>query len=155
MSTLQISKEFQASKEQLFAAWTDPAELKQWWKPLGRQLVQVENNLAPGGTVKYIFEDDHLAIHGIYEKVVDHKLLEYTWNWHVKAGSVNDAAYKLSIAFEGDQQRSRVSITQEGFESEDHIHPHQEGWEKALEDLQQYLEGGGGRGRLAEAEKQK
>src|SRR6187551_3239109 len=101
MSTLQISKEFQVSKEQLFSAWTDPAQLKQWWKPLGKQLVHVENNLAPGGTVKYEFEDDHLAIHGIYEKVAVNELLEYTWNWHVKAASVNDAAYKLSVVFEG------------------------------------------------------
>jgi len=43
-SQMNISKQFSCSKEKLFAAWTSPEQLKQWWKPLGKQLKEFINN---------------------------------------------------------------------------------------------------------------
>jgi uncharacterized protein YndB with AHSA1/START domain len=139
MSTLEVSKDFQSSRESLFNAWTDPEQLKQWWKPLGKQLVAVENSLQEGGTVAYHFDDGNLAIDGKYEKVVNQELLEYTWNWHFSVEPINDADYKLSVRFEGDESHSSIYITQEGFKNEESIQPHRQGWEQGLEQLKSHL----------------
>ncbi|MEJ7768255.1 MAG: SRPBCC family protein [Chitinophagaceae bacterium] len=139
MATLDLSNDFNCSKEKLYSAWTEPEQLKQWWKPLGKQLVEVVNDLVEGGSVSYRFNDDSLLIDGNYEQVTNQELLVYTWNWHIKAEPVNDASYKLTVNFKGDENNSSLSIRQDGFESEESIHPHQHGWEQGLDQLKQYL----------------
>lgn len=138
-SNLQISKQFECSKETLYQAWTEPEQLKQWWKPLGKQLANVTNNIAEGGDVAYAFEDGSLKIDGQYQKVEAPDLLEYTWNWHLKENAIEDADYKLSVKFEGDESNSTLSITQEGFKSAESVQPHKQGWEQGLGQLKQFV----------------
>ena len=80
-SSLQASKEFACSKERLYKAWTSEEELAQWWKPLGKQLKNVVNDIKAGGEIRYEFEDD-LTIDGKYDSA-DETKLTYSWNWHV------------------------------------------------------------------------
>ncbi len=44
-SSINASKTFKARVEALYKAWTDAEQLKQWWKPMGFSLRQVENEL--------------------------------------------------------------------------------------------------------------
>ena len=140
-SNLSVSKQFNCSKEALYNAWTQPEQLKQWWKPLGNTLTDVKNDIKQGGEVKYVFKDNLLTIDGKYEKVEDHQLLEYTWNWHLKAEGGEDAAYKLSVRFDGDNNNATISVTQTGFENDEAVQPHRQGWEQGLQQLQDYLAG--------------
>ncbi|TKK67457.1 SRPBCC domain-containing protein [Ilyomonas limi] len=140
-SNLTISKELNCSKEAAYNAWTQPEQLKQWWKPMGKKLADVINDIKEGGEVKYVFENNSLIIDGRYEKVEEHSLLEYTWNWHLKLEREENAAYKLSVHFEGDNSHAAIRITQAGFESEEHVQPHKQGWEEGLQQLQDYLTG--------------
>jgi uncharacterized protein YndB with AHSA1/START domain len=141
MENLEISRQFETTKEALFAAWTEPEQLKQWWKPLGKQLSSVENNLSEGGEVKYVFDEGSLIIDGKYEKVVANELLEYSWNWHLKSDVVEDAPYKLTVQFKGEGESSTISIEQTGFENAESVHPHKQGWEQGLDQLSQHLSG--------------
>jgi uncharacterized protein YndB with AHSA1/START domain len=140
-SNLTVSKEFNCSKDALYDAWTQPEQLKQWWKPVGNTLTDVVNDIKDGGEVKYMFKDNLLTIDGKYEKVEDHSLLEYTWNWHLKAEHAEGAAYKLSVRFDGDNNSSSITVTQNGFQSEESVQPHRQGWEQGLQQLQDYLSG--------------
>ena len=140
-SNLEITEDFDCGKEKLYNAWTDPKQLKQWWKPMDRQLTNVTNEIKEGGKVSYVFDDNSLAIEGQYEKVVDHELLEYTWNWHISTEEVEDAHYKLKVHFGGDDQSATLSIIQEGFNTQDSIHPHEQGWRNALQQLKAFVSG--------------
>jgi uncharacterized protein YndB with AHSA1/START domain len=140
LANLEISKQFESSKENLYKAWTEPEQLKQWWKPMGKQLIDVKNNISEGGEVVYTFEDNSLTIDGKYEKVVENDLLEYSWNWHLTSEPIEDASYKLSVRFEGDSNHSTLSITQKGFSNREHVQPHNEGWEQGLQQLKEYVE---------------
>lgn len=139
MSQLEISKKFDYPKELLYEAWTNPEHLKQWWKPMGKQLIKVENDTRPGGAISYVFEDEILVIDGKYERVSPNDLLEYTWNWHFKQESIHDAAHHLSVRFEGANEHAMITITQEGFEDAESIHPHRKGWGQALEQLRAHV----------------
>lgn len=140
-SNLTVSKEFNCSKDALYDAWTQPEQLKQWWKPMGNTLTDVVNDIRHGGEVKYMFKDNLLTIDGKYEKVKDHSLLEYTWNWHLKAERTESAPYKLSVRFDGDNNSSSISVTQTGFQREENVQPHKQGWVQGLQQLQGYLSG--------------
>ncbi len=140
MDTLEISKDFNCSKEKLYKAWTEPDQLKQWWQPLGNKLTAVKNEIKQGGELCYKFENNGLFIDGAYEKA-EADLLEYSWNWHMQTDAANDATYKLSVHFNGDDEHASLNIKQDGFKNEEYIKPHQQGWDAALEQLKKYLGG--------------
>lgn len=140
-ANLNVSKQLNCSKQTLYIAWTQPEQLKEWWKPLGYTLTDVVNDIKQGGEVKYTFEDNKLTINGRYERIEDQHLLEYAWNWHLKGELKEDAPYKLSVQFDGDDNNATVSVTQTGFENEESIQPHKQGWEEGLQQLEEYLSG--------------
>jgi uncharacterized protein YndB with AHSA1/START domain len=141
-SNLNVSRQFSCSKEALYSAWTQPEQLKKWWKPMGNTLTDVVNDIKEGGEVKYVFAGNRLTIDGKYEKVQEHGLLEYTWNWHMTSEPIQEAPYKLSVQFDGDENNSTISITQTGFKDDESVQPHKKGWEQSLHQLQDYLSNG-------------
>ena len=136
---INLTKEFPVSKEILYKAWTDPNELKQWWKPLDKQLIEVTNELREGGKVYYKFDGGHLEIHGDYKEVAENQKLVYTWNWELPEDTVHKGEYLLTVLFNGNGNSSILQVTQENFKEEHAIQPHQHGWEEALDDLKEYL----------------
>lgn len=135
---MAVSKTFPVSKERLYKAWTEPEELKQWWKPLGKSLVSVENDIREGGKVRYSFEDG-LEISGQYKQADAGKKLVYSWIWHIPEASLHNGDYLLTVAFNEEGEGSSLSVTQENFAQEHAIKPHEEGWQEALDALQYHL----------------
>jgi uncharacterized protein YndB with AHSA1/START domain len=139
-ANVHVTKSFPVSKEELYKAWTDQEQLKQWWKPMNKQLVNVENDIREGGQVVYRFEDN-LEIKGSYKEVAQGDKLVYSWNWELPEDSMHKGEYLLTVAFNGNGSESSLDITQENFQHEHAIKPHESGWEDALEDLRAYLSG--------------
>lgn len=48
-----IARRFEAPRERVFRAWTDPHHLAQWMSPAGMETVKAELDLRPGGTYHY------------------------------------------------------------------------------------------------------
>jgi uncharacterized protein YndB with AHSA1/START domain len=137
--TIQVSKSFDISKEKLYKAWTEPEELKQWWKPMDKQLTKVENEITEGGTVRYQFEDN-LQVRGEYKEVTPGEKLVYSWIWEVPEESLHKGEYLLTVSFKDDGDGgSSLDISQQNIMEEHAVKPHQTGWDEALEDLKNYL----------------
>ncbi len=138
---VEAGKSFPVSIGQLYDAWTNEEQLKQWWKPIGNTLKEVINDLREGGTVRYLFDSDKLVISGKYLEVKEKEKLVYTWNWELPNDAVRNAAYKLTVSFYSKDNGSEIKVLQENFEDEESMLPHQEGWEKGLSDLEHFLNG--------------
>lgn len=136
---VKTAKSFPVTAEQLYNAWTNPDQLKQWWKPMGNSLKEVINDLKQGGTVRYIFNDNKLVISGEYLEVKENEKLVYTWKWELPHDAVRNAEYKLAVNFVNKGDGSEINVLQENFETEESMLPHQEGWEKGLNDLENFL----------------
>jgi uncharacterized protein YndB with AHSA1/START domain len=136
---LKVSKDFEVPVEKLFQAWNDPVQLKQWWKPLGNQLTEVINDLSIGGTVRYTFNDNTLIISGKYADVKENERLTYTWNWEFPEEGVKNAAYYLTVEFAKNGDNSSIHITQENDQDGETLQPNMAGWDKALADLEAFL----------------
>ncbi len=138
---IEIERLFDADVETLFKAWTEAEHLKQWWKPMGNQLVDVKNELKEGGAVEYYVGDAGLQITGTYSEVVPNEKLVYTWIWNLNdEGSEN--GYTLHVTFTSEGQGSKLHVVQEGFKGEEFLKTHQDGWEKELDSLSSYLTSG-------------
>ena len=136
---IHLTKKFAVSKNNLYKAWIDPSELKKWWRPLDKQLTNVTNDVTKGGKVEYKFEEDDLEINGVYKEAVENEKLVYTWNWILPENSINRGDYLLTVVFTGEGDTSTLEVTQENFEAGHAIQPHKDGWEKALQELNEHL----------------
>ncbi|RYD70566.1 MAG: SRPBCC domain-containing protein [Sphingobacteriales bacterium] len=136
---VHITKTFAVAKAELYNAWIEEAQLKQWWQPMNKSLLSVESDIQEGGRISYQFEND-LAITGQYKEVQPEGKLVYSWNWTLPHDASHDGEYLLTILFRGDDAHSELEVRQEDFKNIQAVKPHHEGWEKALEDLKQYLE---------------
>lgn len=48
-----ITREFAASRAEVFAAWTTPARVADWWDPRGLVLARCDIDLRPGGAFRF------------------------------------------------------------------------------------------------------
>jgi uncharacterized protein YndB with AHSA1/START domain len=48
-----ISREFDAPRDLVFKAWTEPERLAQWWGPKGFEVIEAKLDLRPGGVFHY------------------------------------------------------------------------------------------------------
>lgn len=140
---VEVSKEFTVPVERLYQAWTTEEDLKQWWHPMDNRLKQVTNDLKPSGEVIYTFEskegNEVFTIKGNYKEVEKGKKLVYTWNWKLPTPSIHDNNFLLTVIFEPAGNGSRLRVKQTQIAHEESVQPHREGWDKALNNLQQYL----------------
>ena len=127
----------------LYRAWTNEADLKQWWHPMGKVLQHARIKPEVNAPLEYVFatkEGEHsFTINGTYKEAAPENKLVYTWNWKVPAATVADSDYLLTVVFKEQENGSQLSVTQENFTDEEAVKPHREGWEKALDGLHQFL----------------
>ncbi len=107
---LQTSKEFSVPARNLYSAWIESQQLRQWWKPIGNQLIEVDNDIRKGGKVAYKFAEDTLRISGEYIEVKEGESLVYTWNWEFPDDTIKNGAFKLNISFQDQGSASKLLI---------------------------------------------
>jgi uncharacterized protein YndB with AHSA1/START domain len=79
-STITISRTVAASPDRVFAAWTDVAELAQWWWP---QLADTTYDVdaQPGGRFRIHSAAIGVTVTGVYSVVDPPRRLVFTWSW--------------------------------------------------------------------------
>lgn len=143
---INISKDFNVPVELVFQAWTQPEQLKQWWKPMNNQLLEVKNELQPGGAIEYRFSRaaaEDLVIRGNYKEVEENSKLVYTWKWDLTEAALEPSEYILTLNFIKQDNGSRLEIQQDSTEEQEAIQPHKEGWTQALDALAEFLNSSG------------
>ena len=139
-TTVETSKEINGTVEAVFAAWTEPEQLKAWWKPMNNKLSEVVNDLKEGGKVDYQFESGKLHISGEYSEVKPNEVLAYSWNWEFPDDMVKNGAYKLTVHFSGEGDKTTIKVLQEAAENDESLLPTEQGWSDGLEALKNYVE---------------
>lgn len=136
--TLVIDRVFKASPERVFAAFTDTAQLAQWYGPEGMRTEVFENEVRPGGRYSLVMRSDEGEHHlsGAYEEIDPPKKLVMTWKW--KTGEITSRV-TIELSPEGDATRLRLTHT--GFAEASDAAAHNQGWTSSLSSLEQYLSG--------------
>ena len=62
---LVLERSYDAPRDLVFAAWTEPERMKQWWGPRGWTIPFSEADLRPGGAFRYAMRspegDEHIV----------------------------------------------------------------------------------------------
>jgi len=78
---LVLTRIFDAPREKVFAAWTDPKLLKQWFAPRPWTTPKVETDVRPGGANLVVMrgpDGSEFPCHGVYLEVVKNERLVNT-----------------------------------------------------------------------------
>ena len=139
MVTLVVRKTIRATAEQLFTAWTDPAQLKLWWGPRGVRCTDAEVDLRIGGRYRIanqLPDGKILWITGEYQSIEPPRKLVYTWRLEAQAGN----SERVTVEFAPHGDLTEVIVTHELISNEALRDRHEQGWIGCLEGLANYLE---------------
>jgi uncharacterized protein YndB with AHSA1/START domain len=140
--TLVVRRTIRATPERLFAAWTQPAQLRRWWGPEGVRCVGAEVDLRVGGRYRIdnAFPDGKLlSIVGEFEAIEPPHRLVYTWQVDGASGTLE----RIAVRFQADSGGStEVVVTHERIGDEALREQHRRGWEGCLNGLAEHLKTG-------------
>lgn len=134
--TLVIERVLSAPPDRVFAAWTDSAQLAQWYGPEGMKAEIFENDIRPGGKYALVMRSDEGEHHlsGAYEEIDPPRKLVMTWKWKT---SEDTTRVTIELRPEGDGTHLRLTHT--GFSEAEQASSHNQGWSSTLNDLERYL----------------
>jgi uncharacterized protein YndB with AHSA1/START domain len=80
---IDVVREFDAPRERVFRAWTDPQIVPQWLGPRGLAMKEFEYDARPGGSYHYVHADERgeYAFRGVFHNVVPDELIIQTFEY--------------------------------------------------------------------------
>jgi uncharacterized protein YndB with AHSA1/START domain len=139
---LTLRRTFDAPREKVFRAWTDPQALKQWYAPSDAfQTPVAETDPKVGGRYRIEMIDPEGKRHcvvGRYQEVKAPERLVFTWAWeNDEHGTGEDSVVTLEFRDLGG--RTEMTLTHERFATEKARDMHEHGHSGCLERLQRLL----------------
>jgi uncharacterized protein YndB with AHSA1/START domain len=142
---LELSRIYNASRERVFAAWTDPDKAARWWVPQDCELVSTKMDVREGGgwhRRMKVPDGTIIAKWGEYREIVSPERLVFTYNSQYADGTT-DPETLVTVTLEAlSGNRTRLTLRHERFWSEPARIGHTGGWEGSLERLLQHLSAG-------------
>jgi uncharacterized protein YndB with AHSA1/START domain len=137
-ATLSLERSFDAPREAVFAAWTDPEVLRRWWAAgPDWDTPEAEVDLRVGGGYRLAMREPGGPTHvvaGEYTEVVPPERLVYTWTWeHDSPGSAGSI---VTVLFREDGDRTTVHLTHTGFTEPAAVARHEHGWDAVMDSLE-------------------
>ena len=136
--SLTLKRRFNAAPEKVYAAWTQPAQIAQWFGPDAGGVQRAETDLRAGGrfTIAFNTEDgEEHQVNGVYREVVRNKKLVFTWAWR----STPERELLVTVLIEPDGDGSLLTLIHEQFFDEAARDRHRHGWTGSLDKLERYL----------------
>jgi len=139
--TLFIERLFDAPRDLVFKAWTDPEHMAQWWGPKGFASTVQKFEFRPGGAYLIHMRSPQGTDHwsqGIYQEIVSPEKLVMAGSWVDAQGNPTTPQTVLTVTFEDISGKTRLTLHQI-FESESARNAHRGGWTSSLERLAEHL----------------
>jgi serine/threonine protein kinase len=141
-ATIRLSKTIPAPAERVFATWTDPAGMFDWYAPTDDFTTPVaEVDLRVGGTYRVGMKRKDVAdlflVSGQYCRIEPPALLSFTWAWESPRPDVQETQVTLEFRPNGDF--TDLTLTHERFRDDGQRKGHAEGWAGCLNRLARKL----------------
>jgi uncharacterized protein YndB with AHSA1/START domain len=135
-----LVRDFDATPEEIWSAWTDPDEIAQWWHPRGastpRDSVRVDARV--GGRYTYTMVNDETGdaypTGGVYLELRPFERLVFTWG---DPDATEAPVATVTLAPNGD--RTRMTFDLRGVEGRPGDGFFYDGWDSALDVLAEHL----------------
>jgi uncharacterized protein YndB with AHSA1/START domain len=138
---LTITRVFDAPRDLVWRAWTDPSHLMSWWGPRAHPAEQVEADVRVGGRWRHrlrAVEDGSELWHGgVFREVVPPERLVFTFAWEEQGERGNENVVTITFTEQGG--KTLMDFHQAPFWSTEERDGHQGGWGSAFDRLDDLL----------------
>lgn len=138
-TSLHIRRVYHAPVAAVYAAWTDPEQMKRWMGPtdaFGDS--EVTMDVRVGGRYRIVMRSPDGETHrvgGVYREVVPHKKLVYTWAWE----STPERESLVTLEFKPSGDGTELVLAHQRFADTQARDKHREGWLACLDRLGRFV----------------
>jgi uncharacterized protein YndB with AHSA1/START domain len=133
--SLTLKRRLNAAAEKVYAAWTKPEQIAQWFGPGQVEITRAETDVRVGGRYVLAFKGDDGEEHyvtGVYRAIKPNEMLQFTWAWK----TTPERESLVTVGLKPDGDGCILTLTHEQFFDEDARDRHQMGWNGALDKLE-------------------
>lgn len=137
---LELEWTLPASRERVFRALVEPADLEHWWGPNGFTIPDIQIDLRPGGAYRFAMqppEGELFHLRGEYREVEPPERLSYTFVWEEPDPDDRETLVTLTVREAG--ENAGLILSQGEFATEARLELHRNGWSDGLGRLEQRL----------------
>jgi uncharacterized protein YndB with AHSA1/START domain len=150
---LRIVRIFDAPREHVWKAWTDPERVKSWWGPKGFTAPFAKTDLRVGGKYLYCMRapdgKDYWST-GVYREIVPMQRIVATDSFADEKGNVVPAThygmspdlpleFVVTVTFEEYQGKTRLTLTHKGLPLGPDSDMASQGWNQSFDKLVETL----------------
>jgi uncharacterized protein YndB with AHSA1/START domain len=107
---IRAEREFDAPRDRVFAAYTDPKLIPEWWGPYGTTTIVDRMEVEAGGSWRFVSRDSEgseTAFRGTYREVTPPERIVQTFEWEGMPGHISVE----TAEFEDLGDRTKVTTT--------------------------------------------
>lgn len=142
---LVMTRVFDAPRELVYKAFTDPDQLSQWMGPVGWSVPRdtVELDPRPGGRERFVMVNDsdpeqQSPVNATFTEVVENELIVATEIWEGVEGVQEGGTMKVRLEFHDENGKTRLELRQGPYTAEVESMARQ-GWESSFTKLDKLL----------------
>jgi len=147
---LQLNRVFDAPRELVFKAWTDPHQFKEWFGAAacdGASLQSVKLDARVGGKYRLQLrrpDGEFYTTVGVYREVKAPERLVFTWQFEKDGsghefGEVEPPEMLVTLEFKAHGKQTQLILTHEKFASVESRGRHEQGWARCLDSLADFV----------------
>ena len=138
--SLTMKRDFNASKQAVYEAWTNIDALTSWFAPTKEMTTIIHKlELYVGGGYRFeMIEPDgsqHI-VHGEYVELNPYDQLVFTWKWESDEQNVNSL---VTVDLTENNGTTNLILTHEKLASQESVELHSEGWTGCLAQLVNFI----------------
>src|SRR5438270_8759928 len=139
--SLEVKRLIKAPRDRVYAAWTDPAQLKQWFGPENVQTHDLVVDARVGGKFRWDLtnsEGEKMTCRGEYRELQPGKKIVFTWQWEDDEDWENHISI-VTVELEDAAGGTALRLTHEQLPNAESRDGHTRGWSSALNKLEKLL----------------
>jgi len=136
--SLTLKRRLNAPPAKVYAAWTDPTQIKRWFGPTQVETLSAAADVRVDGRYRIVMrgsDGEEHDVSGVYREVVPNEKLVFTWAWR----TTPERESLVTVTLKADGSGTILTLTHEQFFDEPARDRHQSGWTGALNKLEAYF----------------
>ena len=139
--SLEIKRVIKAPRDQVYAAWADPAQLKQWFGPENVKTRALIADARVGGEFRWDLvnsEGEKMTMRGEYRELQPDKKIVFTWQWQDDEDWGNHVSI-VTVELDDADGGTELRLIHEQLPNEESRDGHTRGWNSALDKLEKFF----------------
>lgn len=139
--SLEIKRFIKAPRDRIYAAWTDPAQLKEWFGPENVKTRDLVADVRVGGQFRWDCADpegNEVTITGEYRELEPGRKIVFTWKHEGNEDWKNNSSI-VTVEFSDREGGTEIHLIHEKLPTEASRDDHEKGWNSVFGRLEKFL----------------